>query len=458
MQHMKKLFSVVLVVVLAFSLAACAGNSNNGNNTDPGNSSANEPSNNTGNATTNNDAGDGSDQEEVTIRLLWWGSQTRHDLTLEAIKLYEENNPHVTIEPEFTGWSGYWEKLAAMVAGNNMPDVFAITVGEYLSQYAGKNLLADFGPFVDSGLIDLSNTSESLIQSGEVNGTLYGIPLGMNALTVIYDEQMIKDAGATPPSNDWTWEDWKSIAEDVHGSTGQYGTQALDVANMFTYYARQHDQKLYNPEGTGLGHDDQTLADFFSMVLEQQEKGTYPTLDVVLQHEAVEDQLIIHKKAPFDFRWSNQVIALTNAAQRPLKLDPLPGPDHDKGAYLNPSMFFSISESSKVKEEAAKFINWWTNDIEANKILNGERGVPISSVVRDALMPNLDETNQMVYEYINYVSEHSSPIDTVVPPGAAEIESALSEVHEQVMYKQLTPEEGAAEYRKRAEEIIERNS
>ena len=56
-------------------------------------------------------------EEPVTLRILWWGSQTRHDLTMAAIEKFMEKNPDIKIEPEYTSWDGYWEKVATQIAG-----------------------------------------------------------------------------------------------------------------------------------------------------------------------------------------------------------------------------------------------------------------------------------------------------------------------------------------------------
>lgn len=58
----------------------------------------------------------GAEQEPVTLRVTWWGSQTRHDLTMAAIEKFEEKYPYITVEAEFTSWDGYWSKLATQVA------------------------------------------------------------------------------------------------------------------------------------------------------------------------------------------------------------------------------------------------------------------------------------------------------------------------------------------------------
>ncbi|MBB3111697.1 multiple sugar transport system substrate-binding protein [Paenibacillus phyllosphaerae] len=458
MRRRSTLITLAAALMLTFTMSACSnGGGNAGTNNTPTNEGATPAVTNSG----KEGAGEGSagdSEEDITLRLMWWGSQTRHDLTNEVVKLYESKNPHVNIETEFTSFDGYWEKLAAMVAGNNMPDVLQMNFGEYMTQYASKDVLLDMKPFTENGTIDVSKANEGIMASGIANGQLLGIPLGMNALTVIYDEQMLQDAGVAAPDMNWTWDDWKKAAETVYAKTGNYGTQGLEITNIFEYYARQHGQKMYSEDGKGLGFDDKLLAEYLAMTLEQQEKKTYPSMDVIMQHEAIEDQLIVHGKAPFDFRWSNQVVALTKAANRTLKLAPLPGPDSSKGMYLKPSLFFSISKKSKHQEEAAKFIDYFINDVEANKIMMGERGVPITSTIRETLAADLDETNKMIFDYIDRIGENSSPIDSVYPAGASEISKAMEEIHEQVMYKQLTPEEAAAEFRKRAEEIIARGA
>ena len=63
-------------------------------------------------------------EEQITLRVSWWGSQDRHNRTLAAIELFEERYPHVTVEAEFVGWNDYWERIATQAAGRNLPDVF----------------------------------------------------------------------------------------------------------------------------------------------------------------------------------------------------------------------------------------------------------------------------------------------------------------------------------------------
>ena len=50
--------------------------------------------------------------EPCTIRIAWWGNQTRNDLTTQVLAMYTALHPNVTFETEPTAWDGYWDKLA----------------------------------------------------------------------------------------------------------------------------------------------------------------------------------------------------------------------------------------------------------------------------------------------------------------------------------------------------------
>jgi len=50
-------------------------------------------------------------QAKATMRISWWGSDDRHQKTLKLIKLWESQNPGVTLTPEYGGFIGYQDKL-----------------------------------------------------------------------------------------------------------------------------------------------------------------------------------------------------------------------------------------------------------------------------------------------------------------------------------------------------------
>ena len=447
---MKKWLVFVLTLSLVFTLTAC-GSASGGSSAQ---ASTKPDSTATPAASTAND----QSAKPVTLRVMWWGSQTRHDITNKVIALYEQQHPNIKIEPEFTGWSGYWEKLSAEVAGGQMPDIVQMNFGEYLTQYANRGLLMDLNDLVKSGKIDASQVNKGLMDAGTVDGKLLGIPLAGNALGVIYDPEMIKAAGANEPDINWTWDDYKTIAAKVHQKFGTYGTKVLEIGNVFEYYLRQNGYKMFSEDMTGLGYpDDKMLVDYFKMNLDLTNTGVAANLAVTTQIKALEDELIVHKKSAFDFRWSNQLVALSKAAQRPLSIITFPGPNVDKGMFLKPSMFFSMNKDTKHAAEAADFINFFINNVDAGKLLGTERGVPVAPAVRTALEANLTPVEKQVFDYISLVEKHSSALDSNYPPGSAEIMQALTDINQKVMYKTITPEQGAKQFRDQTAQIIARN-
>ena len=118
-----------------------------------------------------------AEDEPVTLKVLWWGSQTRHDTTTALCKLYEETHPNVKIEIDYAAWSDYWTKLATQVSGDTLPDVIQMDYG-YLTQYAENGVLANLDEYIASGRMDVSNAAESIIASGKWNGSVYAIPTG----------------------------------------------------------------------------------------------------------------------------------------------------------------------------------------------------------------------------------------------------------------------------------------
>jgi multiple sugar transport system substrate-binding protein len=130
------------------------------------------------------------------------------------------------------------------------------------------------------------------------------------------------------------------------------------------------------------------------------------------------------------------------------------GPNADKGVYIKPSMFASISASTEYKKESATLIDFMTNNIDANRIMMGERGVPISSVIREALKPALNETEQAIFALLDYSQSHSSPISKPDPEGAGEVVTLLQELEEQVLYGRITPAAAASQFRKDATDIL----
>lgn len=173
----------------------------------------------------------------------------------------------------------------------------------------------------------------------------------------------------------------------------------------------------------------------------------------------IESLPVVTGEAGTTLEWNtypNKVVA----SNPNLKLALMPGANENNAMWLKPGMFWSVSESSKVKEECAKFINWMINSEEANDIIMAERGVPISSEIRDYLKSkeDVDQTMIDMFDYVDKVTEIAGECPAADPGGIAEINKAFNDAGNSVMYGQATAEEAAASFREQANEILERNN
>ncbi len=435
---MKRLMVLFLSAIMVFVLAACSGGeSTNGDSKDAG-----------------KDKGASKD-DKITLRIAWWGSEPRHDYTAEILKLYEEKNPNVKIEAEYASWDDYWKKLAPSAAANELPDIVQMDLS-YFSQYAGNNQLEDLTPYVGKE-IDTSNYNENIISGGMLDDKLYGFNTGVNVVGFHYDPALLKKVGVESIKEDWTWDDYQEIAKKAKDA-GLYIDTGMKADVFFNYYLRTLGKSLYSKDGTTLGYDDdQMFIDFFTMHSGMVEKEYTPTPDFLAQLKGIEDDPVVTEDAIGIWQWSNQFVGLQQVADRPLEMHTMPGPGTKEGLYLKPSMFWSMASNSKHKEEAAKLIDFLVNDIEANKLTLGDRGIPGSSVVKEELKPLLSPEQVQVFDFVEAAEENSSAFDGPDPVGAGQVIELLDNLSEQMNYGQLKVEDAAKEFRQQADGILSQN-
>jgi multiple sugar transport system substrate-binding protein len=401
-------------------------------------------------------------QAKVTLRLAWWGNPTRDERTLKVVDMYQKLNPNVTIEPETINWAGYWDRINTQVASNSMPDVMQHDYA-YLLQFVGRNLMADLTPYVQSKTINLTGVDETYLSGGRVGGKLYGVSLGTNAVSMVYDPAVLKNASIPEPKSTWTWADFEKMAQQVYTST-KVQTMPIFVPDPrvgFDNWIRQTGKSFFAADGKSMGFTDTTLLqEFFELQLRLLYAGILVKPEVAFLTTTPQEAPFAKGNSWVDFVWSNGVVSTQAAANRPIKVVLMPKITTGyvrPGTYLKPSMFFSIPQQSKVGTEAAKFINFFLTNQDANKVLLGERGVPIIPAVRDTVKNALDPYSSMIFDYIGLVgNKNASPIDPPDPAAAGEILKLLRDITQEVLYGKTASSEGAKKFLNQANEILKK--
>ena len=362
-------------------------------------------------------------------------------------------NPDVEIKVEFTDWSGYWDKLSAMAAGGNLPDIIQQDYS-YINQYQKSGQLADLTPFIEEGTIDTSKIPDSIIESGTIDGKCYALSLGSNAPMMVYDKAILEEAGVTLPEQ-LTVDELYDISKTIYEKTGAK-TYYDGGINMMQIVARANGSHLFDELNAG---DTASSKIHFGNVekFATAEFSISPDLLAEKNPDVVETKPIIDETTWNDFSFSNQFISISNTSGRDLGITMYPTMTgaSEQPMYLKPSQFFSIAETSQHKKEAAEFINWFTNSVECNEILMAERGIPINTEVADAIKPKVDEASQVVFEYIAKVSELATPIDAPDPAGKGEVEALGKTTVEDLRYGDVTGDQAAESFVAESRKILE---
>ena len=165
--------------------------------------------------------------------------------------------------------------------------------------------------------------------------------------------------------------------------------------------------------------------------------------------------------AAFHQSWDNFANIGANAGNDTLELLVPPVKEAGQAAlWYKPGMFFSVAETSEVKEECAKFIDWFVNSDEANDIIMGERGTPASSSARDYLVGSgkLSGKQAEMFNFATEAADYCGETPAPDPTGISEINTYFKDIAYSVFYGQATPAEAAAQFYEQANSVLAANN
>jgi multiple sugar transport system substrate-binding protein len=385
----------------------------------------------------------------VTLRFSWWGSDVRQQYTQKLIDQYEAANPNVKIEPDFTSFTDYWDRLATATAGGDAPDVMQQDT-RYVREYADRGALADMSQFMPA-VIDTAQLDQEVLKTGLVEDKTMAIPTGVNAFSIVADPQVFADAGVPlPDDKTWTWDQMVQIAGQVSNATqgDVWGMQDQGYNETgLEIYARQKGESLFNDNGD-VGFSRQTLVDWWNRIATARDSGAEPPASITVEAEnaGIDQSLTSTHKVGLGFWWTNELPALSKNSGRELKLLRWPGEQPTAGMYYKPAMFWSISSKSKYPQEAAKFINFLINSPDAAQLLLSDRGLPINTALRAQIVGKLSPADQKSAAFMADIGPALKTPPPLPPQGAGEVQRILQQLNEQVLFKQITVDQAADQF------------
>lgn len=324
-------------------------------------------------STKNEEASNGGEQPTEKIQLRYATGDSGPAVTLqeEIVKAFNEQQDKIEIKLETYG-SAFDQKLAASIGANNAPDV--VKMWNFPAYYESLLPLNDK---IDS-LEDKDDFYGALFNYANMNGDIYGMPIGFSTRALHYNKTLLEEANIKV-EDDWTMDDLREAAKTLTDK---------DITGMYFYY---------NP-------DPYAIESFlWSNGGEWIDDNGNPVVNSDANKEALKaiHDMIYKDKIAFagnlgdDFgqvmgsgkygfgEMGKWFIPAINDAGIDLGIAPMPGFQEGKSMSVVHAAFLSLTNSSEHPEEAWEFVKFYTSYDSVKKL--SEIEMPVRQAVASEL-------------------------------------------------------------------------
>jgi len=393
------------------------------------------------------------------LRMSWWGGDSRHAATQAALEVCGAKYGH-TINPEFTGWSGHYEKVATQLAGGTEADIMQIN-WPWLPIFSRDGSgFADLNELSDT--LELSNWDADQIKAGSMAGKLNGLPVSTTGRLFVFNKTTFAKAGLEIPQ---TWDDLMAAGPVFRDKLGQdfypFEAAALDAALLITIYGTQVTGKpLIDPATNTILWSEAELIDAINMyakLVENHVVQAWPEVAAAGNVKLHENPRWSRGEIAGTYQWDSTYFKVSDPLEEGQEIvySGLLSQDGQKtqGIYRKASMVFSISANSDNTEAAAQVLNCLLNEPEGVAALGSTRGVPASAGAKSKLLDaGAIKPQQTSAQDLVLTAEGPAIHPFMEHP---DVRSAMQDNLELFAYGEITAEEAAADMMAGIDEALE---
>lgn len=380
--------------------------------------------------------------EKVTLNFTWWGNDDRAARYKQAIALFEEENPNITINGTFTDYPSYWEKRQTEAAGGGLPDVMQFDY-TYLRQYGDNGLLLDLSDhFGDTISTDAIN--ETLLRTGELDDGTFAIPTGYSAWAMFQNTELLDSVGAKPFAGG-SWADYDAYMKSVTDASGGSvygGTDYTQRIQSFELQLRQDGKELFDANGE-FGFTEADLAAYW--------KSGAPLLNgVTIPQSKLEEINPISgfgaKLATSELSWSNFLGGyISESGTEAITLVAPPTSDKSaKDLFQKVGLMQAVSASTKHPEAAATFVDFLINSPDFGKIFGATLGIPASAT--QLAGADLQGPDKAVQDYLISVEDRIGEAPAAPVAGYGSIEQTFWDLGKSIGLGAISIDDAVAQF------------
>lgn len=458
-------------VMLVGLLAGCGGNNNNEN-------AAGSPSVSPSASASTPAESASEPAKNVHLRLYTFGPEVNYNWS-NTLKAYEAANPGVTVEAVVLSDKGdtqeAMKKLDLAFASKEDIDVLMFSDPASYAQRVSLGMAEPLDDYIakDGGF----KVGEEYKVDTTLNGKVYALPGKFNPWYVLLNKDHLDEAGLAVPT-DWTWDEYADYAKQLtkgEGTSKRYGTYfhgpqgggwmeflKLEMMNQPTnsdFLKADGSSNLADPNFK------KTLE--LRVRMEKEDKSSVPYSDIISQKLAYRNQFFNQSASMLTIgSWMNTEIGGTDKLPLTFHVAVAPFPKNNKGDTIGyapvTTDYTAVSSISKQKEEAYKFVRWYTTEGQLvqgknvpawSKVSNDQLNPIIDNVLAGTANPELVDKDALVKTLL------LSKASEMIPAASyqAEVYKAINEEYEKLILGQQDIDTTVKNSQDRTQQIIEAN-
>ncbi|MBB3130228.1 multiple sugar transport system substrate-binding protein [Paenibacillus rhizosphaerae] len=421
--------------------------------------------------------GSSGGQDKVNLRLYTYGTEEAYNWS-KTLKAYEDANPGVTIELVQLSEKGDTQeaskKLDLEAASSAQMDIlmFSDPAG-----YAQRVALGMAEPLDDYIAKDGYKEETDYKVDTRLNGKVYALPGKFNPWYVLLNKDHLDEAGLSVPT-DWTWDQFADYAKKLtkgEGASKRYGTYFhgpqgggwLEFLKLKMENQPENSDFLKADGSSNLDDPNFRATLELRLKMEKEDQSSVPYTDMISQKLNYRTQFFNQSASMIVIgSWMNTEIGGTDKVPLEFNVAVAPFPKNKEGdpTGITPvtTDYVAVAAKSKHKEEAYKFVRWYTTE---GQTVQG-KNIPAWSQVKSDQVEQIIDTILAGTKSPEKVDKKSlvdtlvaSKASAIVPPASyqAEVFKAVNEEYEKLILGNQDIDETVKNSQERVNKIIESN-
>jgi multiple sugar transport system substrate-binding protein len=415
----------------------------------------------------------GSTEEAVTIKFHTHGNEASYNWK-ETIEAFEKEYPKIDVDLVILSEKGdtqeATQKLDLAAASGEQLDILMFSDPASYAQRVALGMVAPIDEFIEK---EGYTVTEDYKVDTKIDENYYALPGKFNPWYVLLNKDHLDEAGLEVPT-DWTWDEYMEYAKKLttkdHYGTYFHGPQGGSWLEFMKLALASEEDNTEFVKADGTSNLDnplfrKTLEMRYKM--EKEDKSATPYSDIISQKLHYRNQFFGQDASTVLIgSWMNTELGGTE--QFPLDFNvaiaPYPKNDaSDEGGFTPVTTdFMSVAANSEHKEEAYKFIRWYTTEGQIvqgknipswNGISDEDFGTIIDGILAGTATPEKVDKETLVNVLKNAKSSK------IIPPVAyqSELYKVINEEYEKMILGEQDIDTTEKVTQERVQEIIDNN-